>query len=35
MIAYAYFRGRVQEMISELEAATTVLLARLVLSRGR
>jgi biopolymer transport protein ExbB len=35
MIAYAYFRGRVQEMISELEAATTVLLARLVISRGR
>jgi len=35
MVAYAYFRGRVQGMISEMEAATTVLLTRLVISRGR
>jgi biopolymer transport protein ExbB len=35
MVAYAYFRGRVQGMISEMEAATTVLITRLVISRGR
>lgn len=29
MVAYAYFRGRVQVMISELEAASTILIAQL------
>lgn len=29
MVAYAYFRGRVQVMISDLEAASTVLIAQL------
>jgi biopolymer transport protein ExbB len=29
MAAYAFFRGRVQAMISDLEAATTILIAQL------
>ncbi len=35
MAAYAYFRGRVQGMISEMEGATTLLLTKLVISRGK
>ena len=35
MAAYAYFRGRVQGMISEMEGATTLLLAKLLISRGK
>jgi len=33
MIAYAWFRGRVQEMISEMEGATSLLLVKLVIAR--
>jgi biopolymer transport protein ExbB len=33
MIAYAWFRGRVQEMISEMEGATSILLVKLVIAR--
>lgn len=33
MAAYAYFRGRVQAMISEMEGATTLLLAKLLIAR--
>ena len=33
MAAYAYFRNRVQGMISEMEGATTLLLAKLLISR--
>jgi biopolymer transport protein ExbB len=29
MAAYAFFRGRVQGMISDLEAASTILMAQL------
>jgi biopolymer transport protein ExbB len=35
MAAYAYFRGRVQGMISEMEGATALLLTKLVISRGK
>jgi biopolymer transport protein ExbB len=35
MAAYAWFRGRVQDMISEMEGTTTILLARLVLARRK
>lgn len=35
MAAYAWFRGRVQEMISEMEGATSVLLVKLVIARGQ
>jgi biopolymer transport protein ExbB len=31
MAAYAFFRGRVQLMISELEAASTILMAQVVI----
>lgn len=34
MAAYAYFRGRVQGMISEMEGATALLVTRLVIARG-
>ena len=34
MAAYAWFRGRVQEMISEMEGATALLLVKLVIARG-
>ena len=34
MAAYAWFRGRVQEMISEMEGATSLLLVKLVIARG-
>lgn len=33
MAAYAWFRGRVQEMISEMEGATSLLLVKLVIAR--
>lgn len=33
MIAYAWFRGRVQEMISEMEGAISLLLVKLVIAR--
>jgi biopolymer transport protein ExbB len=33
MIAYAWFRGRVQEMISEMEGVTSLLLVKLILAR--
>jgi biopolymer transport protein ExbB len=33
MIAYAWFRGRVQEMISEMEGVTSLLLVKLVIAR--
>jgi len=33
MIAYAWFRGRVQEMISEMEGSTSILLVKLVIAR--
>jgi biopolymer transport protein ExbB len=29
MAAYAFFRGRVQSMVSDLEAASTILMAQL------
>lgn len=35
MAAYAWFRGRVQGMISEMEGATSLLLAKLLISRGK
>ena len=35
MAAYAWFRGRVQEMISEMEGATALLLAKLVIARKK
>jgi biopolymer transport protein ExbB len=35
MVAYAYFRGKVQGMISEMEGATALLMAKLVISRKR
>jgi biopolymer transport protein ExbB len=35
MAAYAFFRGRVQGMISEMEGATALLMAKLYISRGR
>ena len=35
MAAYAYFRGKVQGMISEMEGATTLLLAKLVIARRK
>ena len=35
MAAYAYFRGKVQGMISEMEGGTTLLLAKLLISRGK
>jgi biopolymer transport protein ExbB len=35
MAAYAFFRGRVQGMISEMEGATALLMARLLLSRSK
>jgi biopolymer transport protein ExbB len=35
MAAYAWFRGRVQDMISEMEGTTAILLARLVLARRK
>ena len=35
MAAYAWFRGRVQEMISEMEGATAILLVKLVIARGK
>lgn len=35
MAAYAYFRGRVQGMISEMEGATALLVTRLVIARGK
>jgi biopolymer transport protein ExbB/TolQ len=34
MAFYAFFRGRVQGMISDLEAASTVLLAHISVSRS-
>lgn len=34
MAAYAWFRGRVQGMISEMEGATSLLLAKLFMARG-
>lgn len=33
MAAYAYFRGKVQGMISEMEGATTLLMAKLLITR--
>jgi biopolymer transport protein ExbB len=33
MAAYAWFRGRVQEMISEMEGTTAILLVKLVIAR--
>ena len=35
MGAYAYFRGKVQGMISEMEGATAILLTKLVIARGK
>jgi hypothetical protein len=35
MAAYAWFRSRVQEMISEMEGTTALLLVKLVLARGK
>jgi biopolymer transport protein ExbB len=35
MAAYAFFRGKVQGMISEMEGATALLLAKLVISRKK
>jgi len=35
MAAYAFFRGRAQGMISEMEGTTTLLVSRLVISRGK
>ena len=35
MAAYAYFRGRIQGMISEMEGTTALLLTKLVIARGR
>lgn len=35
MAAYAWFRGRVQEMISEMEGATSLLLVKLVIAREK
>lgn len=35
MAAYAWFRGRVQGMISEMEGATALLLTKLVIGRGK
>lgn len=35
MAAYAWFRGRVQEMISEMEGATSILLVKLIIARGQ
>jgi biopolymer transport protein ExbB len=35
MAAYAFFRGRVQGMISDLEAASTVLLAHISVSKSK
>jgi biopolymer transport protein ExbB len=35
MAAYAWFRGRVQEMISEMEGATALLLVKLLISRKK
>ena len=35
MAAYAWFRGRVQEMISEMESATAILLVKLVIAREK
>jgi hypothetical protein len=35
MAAYAFFRGRVQGMISDLEAASTVILAHISVSRSK
>lgn len=35
MAAYAYFRGKVQGMISEMEGATAILLTKIVISRGK
>jgi biopolymer transport protein ExbB len=34
MAAYAWFRGRVQEMISEMEGAVSILVTKLVIGRG-
>lgn len=35
MAAYAWFRGRVQDMISEMEGATALLLVKLVIARKK
>jgi biopolymer transport protein ExbB len=35
MAAYAWFRGRVQEMISEMEGATGILLVKMVIARKK
>jgi len=35
MIAYAFFRGKVQQMISEMEGATALLLTKIVIARGK
>jgi biopolymer transport protein ExbB len=35
MAAYAFFRGRVQQMISEMEGATALLLTKIVIARGK
>jgi biopolymer transport protein ExbB len=35
MAAYAWFRGKAQEMISEMEGATSALMARLTIARGK
>jgi len=35
MAAYAWFRGRVQEMISEIEGATGILLVKMVIARKK
>ena len=35
MAAYAWFRSRVQEMISEMEGTTALLLVKLVIARGK
>ena len=35
MAAYAWFRGRVQGMISEMEGSTALLVSKLVIARGK
>jgi biopolymer transport protein ExbB len=35
MIFYAFFRGRAQRLVSDLESATTHLVALLSIQRGR
>ena len=35
MAAYAFFRGRVQGMVSDLEAASTILMAQLATAMDR